>query len=70
MDHETIRNKSLADLKTIAGMLGIDVPEKCTKTALIALIENGGSADAGEAPAGKETAAPRIVGGTGLYLSQ
>jgi len=59
MDHETIQQKSLADLKTIAGMLGIDVPEKITKAKLIKLIEGGDAAGetAAKAPAAKATAA-------------
>ncbi len=38
MDLETIQNKSIDDLKTIAAMLGLEVPEKCTKAKLIKLI--------------------------------
>ena len=38
MDLETIQNKSIGDLRIIASMLGIEVPEKCTKAKLIKLI--------------------------------
>ncbi|MBP5632490.1 MAG: transcription termination factor Rho [Clostridia bacterium] len=48
MDLETIQNKSIDDLKIIASMLGIEVPERCTKAKLISLIV--GDADNGGAP--------------------
>ncbi len=38
MDLETIQNKSVDDLKTIANLLGLLVPEKCTKAKLIKMI--------------------------------
>ena len=46
MDLETLKSKSIGDLKIIASMLGLDVPEKCTKAKLIKMI------------AGDEAAAP------------
>ena len=60
MDLETIQNKSIDDLKTIASMLGIEVPERCTKAKLISLIvgdaENAASPEAGGAKEAKDPA--------------
>ena len=50
MDLETIRKKSVADLKEIAAMMGIEVPDKCTKAKLIELI-TGDSGESEPAPA-------------------
>ena len=53
MDYETIQNKSMADLKEIAGMLGIKVPRSCTKAKLIAMITGE---ETEEAPPAQEEA--------------
>ena len=38
MDFENLQKKSVADLRSIAQMMQLNVPERCTKAALIALI--------------------------------
>ena len=53
MDLETIRKKSVADLREIAAMLGIEVPDKCTKAKLIELIAGDGG-NGNDAPAENE----------------
>ncbi|MBO4326835.1 MAG: transcription termination factor Rho [Clostridia bacterium] len=62
MDLETIQKKSIEDLKIIASMLGIEVPEKCTKAKLIKLIAGeeatkaaGGSRKRGRKPSAGKT---------------
>ncbi|MBQ4323152.1 MAG: hypothetical protein IJC19_04355, partial [Clostridia bacterium] len=38
MDFENLQKKSVADLRSIAQMMQLEVPERCTKARLIALI--------------------------------
>ena len=41
MDLENLQKKSVADLRSIAQMLGISVPERCSKAQLIKMIAGG-----------------------------
>ena len=41
MDLENLQKKSVADLRSIAQMLGLSVPERCSKAQLIKMIAGG-----------------------------
>lgn len=51
MDLENIQKKSVADLRSIAQMLGLSVPERCSKAQLIKMIAGG---EVATSPAEKE----------------
>lgn len=64
MDLENLQKKSVADLRSIAQMLGLSVPERCSKAQLIKMIAGGEEATAHKeeaaaaAPAGDDVPAP------------
>ncbi len=64
MDLENLQKKSVADLRSIAQMFGLSVPERCSKAQLIKMIAGGEEATAHKeeaaaaAPAGDDVPAP------------
>lgn len=68
MDLENLQKKSVADLRSIAQMLGLSVPERCSKAQLIKMIAGGEESSAPKAEsvanetAGDESSAPEKKG--------